>query len=826
MGNSRNPDSSYSSFGQISDPGSVTGSVPIHESTAGAIGGALGGLAKIAEVGIKYRDQSREDRIGGAVEDALNEQVKQFEGQPKLLGESSSEADPSVAAGFTPQQSAELDKLRQASAQGRPNFSQAAFFSKTSAIVQDAIHNNPRYAEAIRKRAQEVLGLNPTASAVALQIEDQKSVEKLNQMAIQEDIKAGQERGILVTNNDGSIMIPESRIVVKKALEAEAVAKTHTLLLDDWIKQKTLQGTPPTLAEKTHEGTRIFMEGTAEHGGSNAYFDSMVGAKFSNLPAYMATAQSMNDEKQIQHLQQGLSEARQTWNDWLSQQFRYGGIDPAEQEKIRSSYNAMFDVYDNAAGKGYDHVVANKRMLENLSTLAGLHAWQYAPQYMRDKAVLGDAVMAQLTAGAVAGDQGTKNRIMINGHLMTALNYVAMTTDVVGGKTTTQEIKNPEVKVPVLEGVRTTIDAVVKIPAATRTPQDLKVFGNAIVNEAGEGSRAATLSNVNGALARTASPVVIETVHQLAKQDPEKAQAAGSAMMATNSKAIIANARDIPSSAADANALNAVGYTGQGNIDPYTRKPTPVSINFGISYNPETGRAQVDTTGLDDLSPTAPIPRIPDAITMRVNNINRALEAQVALQRYGSDREKTLNDRELKQSYINISGLPITAGMTAIPMPVDKKTTAPAPEAQADTNRVPGRLGTLTDQFSEELGLDQNISHALIMSESSGDPNVKVSETGNIGIAQLGEAAAKDMGVDRNSPSQNLFGGLKYFKTQLDNYGGDVEKAAIAYKAGPDNVEAYLANPNKFPKVQKGVRNFLKSLGLEPSSNMQLSVTD
>ena len=51
--------------------------------------------------------------------------------------------------------------------------------------------------------------------------------------------------------------------------------------------------------------------------------------------------------------------------------------------------------------------------------------------------------------------------------------------------------------------------------------------------------------------------------------------------------------------------------------------------------------------------------------------------------------------------------------------------------------------------------------------------------------------AAEDMGVDRAIPSQNVQGGVGYFKRQMDAF-GDEDKALAAYYAGPGRVQQAL----------------------------------
>jgi len=55
---------------------------------------------------------------------------------------------------------------------------------------------------------------------------------------------------------------------------------------------------------------------------------------------------------------------------------------------------------------------------------------------------------------------------------------------------------------------------------------------------------------------------------------------------------------------------------------------------------------------------------------------------------------------------------------------------------------------------------------------------------------------ARYLGVDADDPMQNLEGGARYLREQLDRFDGDLEKALAAYNAGPGRVERAGGIPN------------------------------
>lgn len=82
-----------------------------------------------------------------------------------------------------------------------------------------------------------------------------------------------------------------------------------------------------------------------------------------------------------------------------------------------------------------------------------------------------------------------------------------------------------------------------------------------------------------------------------------------------------------------------------------------------------------------------------------------------------------------------------------------------------------------------KYGLPNGIYERLLSKgERSGE--AAWSPKGAYGYAQLGEAAAKDMDVDRFDPTQNIMGGAHYLRTMYDKF-HDWDLAVAHYNAGP-----------------------------------------
>ena len=118
------------------------------------------------------------------------------------------------------------------------------------------------------------------------------------------------------------------------------------------------------------------------------------------------------------------------------------------------------------------------------------------------------------------------------------------------------------------------------------------------------------------------------------------------------------------------------------------------------------------------------------------------------------------------------------------------------------------RWNGLIDKAAEMHGVDRNLIAAVIAQESGGNQHA-VSRAGAKGLMQLMDTTARSLGVSSSfDAQQNVDGGVRYLRSLLDRYNGNIHLALASYNAGPGAVDKYQGIP-PYRETQNYVRSVM-----------------
>lgn len=180
----------------------------------------------------------------------------------------------------------------------------------------------------------------------------------------------------------------------------------------------------------------------------------------------------------------------------------------------------------------------------------------------------------------------------------------------------------------------------------------------------------------------------------------------------------------------------------------------------------------------------------------------------------GGDRANSLADLPVK--------MPRITYQKPSPPRLDVKQMLSTSPAKPAANALPGavandsKIGSIVLQKSAQHEVDPLLVSAIMAVESDFDPNA-VSDKGAMGLMQLMPETASEMGVSNPfNASQNIDGGIRYFKKMLGQFSGDLKLALAAYNAGPNavirhgGIPPYDETRNYVMKVMNNYEKLLK----------------
>lgn len=134
---------------------------------------------------------------------------------------------------------------------------------------------------------------------------------------------------------------------------------------------------------------------------------------------------------------------------------------------------------------------------------------------------------------------------------------------------------------------------------------------------------------------------------------------------------------------------------------------------------------------------------------------------------------------------------------------------SPPPDSPIQTPSGQNSLQEVIREAAAQYGVDPALIRAVIHQESGENPNA-TSGVGAMGLMQLMPDTAKSLGViNAYDMRQNVFGGTRYLRGLLDQFGGNVSLALAGYNAGPNAVKKSGWRIPPYAETQNYVRNIL-----------------
>lgn len=127
----------------------------------------------------------------------------------------------------------------------------------------------------------------------------------------------------------------------------------------------------------------------------------------------------------------------------------------------------------------------------------------------------------------------------------------------------------------------------------------------------------------------------------------------------------------------------------------------------------------------------------------------------------------------------------------------------------SQNSRASVRYNKQIDHYGKRYNIDPDLIKAIIKAESGFD-RYAVSKKGARGLMQLMPATAREMNVsDPFNPDQNIAGGVRYFRSLLKMFNGNVVLSLAAYNAGPTQVKRSRGVP-QFTETRKYIKRVLR----------------
>lgn len=594
----------------VSDPRDLypSGARANPNTTAGAIGAGLSGLADVFEVGLKYVEKNRTNKALGELENAL---------------------DPYV----------------QAVGQGRMKTDEA--FARTSAILKSHIDKYPSLADDFRQRAQNIWGVNPSEGLVKSAM-DKENIEKKRQQDVD-------NYNLTVANQFGAIPLQEGTtepdyeagILVGRELSGymanvEAASKEADLE----IKRRRLNGEADPLSLTDQQKVREIKVSEA----IRPIIQTNINTHIRNVPSLLKQLENPADAQSLAVGQRMVQQSYTTTREAIIR------ILNNEKDMDSTTYNNILGMVDSAyasyRNRTPDTISSAKGIVEYRGASAQNRAYDYIPDVMDQISIGGQAAATSIWNSIILAP--TKQGADVRSDQQRRMyDYLQGVKRVQGGSPPPSDPGNPQATADLANGVKASVDAKARDPDNI-PEQGLSAFGNELSFVMDKALETNDPDDYIAATTSVNSAGTARALERVKQADPEVYENTVQKIIETNIKSILALGRQ---SAETRTAVGGSILDQIVNSAPYSEGPgltTPPSLptaTMGVVYNAETGLIEIEgqKAGV----------KVPTTISRLQSSINSSLKTIVKYKEHTPDNTSGMTDQELKLNVVQMSGIKV-----------------------------------------------------------------------------------------------------------------------------------------------------------------------
>lgn len=589
------------------------------DSTAAAVGTALSGLANIFDMGIKY-----------AAEQKTDQRLADFEN--------------------------EIAPYQQAVAQGRMESNDA--FARTTAKIKSYIDRYPTLADDLRKRAQDIWGVNPAQEVSRLAIDTEAQKRKRQQDADNASLQVANEFGAIPLDEKTGAPDLEAGVLVGREISAHlSNIQAASAEADLELKRRRLAGEGDESLSDTLKRREIVLGDAI-----GPLINDAIAHHVRNVPALIGT---LENPKDADSLAAGQRMVEASYNNTREQVSRILNETPGLDYTTRSNLLKMVDdAYESYRGRT-PNTIANAEKIINFQTSTVRGAARRAmPDVMAAIDIFGQGIAQEAgrslflapTAGGAAYRVDRDQRVA---------KFWEGLVNIANGTPSPTDPNDRQSAIDQANGARAAVDKASRNPEAVND-KSLPAVGNTlsfVIDKALESQDpddylAAMESSNNAGMARN--------LERLKTQNPELYENTVQKIIILNSNGILSLGARAQETAVSGSILDQIGRglnaTESGGEPPSARERSAV----GLVYNAELGLVEIAAEKAGVKSPPTLV-RLRDAM-------NRSLTTILRYKDHMPDNTKDASDQEIKFALMTGAGIQIK-GKTPETLEDEKKST-------------------------------------------------------------------------------------------------------------------------------------------------------